>query len=379
MHINGIPIEVQGAHNEYYPAFITDYQSEDEITVTLALDQETRLPLTAKVSARVLRLPPNGTSHTVPGACDMIVGQDVDLLVNQDPSKPPSWWRATIQKCKGCFAVLQLASSLDSKAATSPVAGTISVTSDGKILLPLPDKLSSTEVVVSTQLQIVQRASLIEGSFTAFLQNKEQLLKQTQDLSQKLHQIRSNKALSAFVREFGIPQHLSARITDQSLEMARAIDGVTSVHYDKETGNIRVTGSSAEAVDRAREQLEFATESLLLPAAYVPMLHNLQELVDRIGLGSVSVVPSGPDFAEMRLVGTCSAIKDMKMVLDFQVLGLRELDRLRGVAEPPQPPTEHKSKDPENGHEEKKTRRPYRANTRLRKGFRPAIVANGQS
>ncbi|VDQ00199.1 unnamed protein product [Trichobilharzia regenti] len=179
--------------------------------------------------------------------------------------------------------------------------------------------LMSRLLVISTDLSTVNRASVIDNTFVDMLRQKVSILQQTEELSKKLVASRLNQ-------EFLIPLdliHHAIGAQGFNIKRASAIDGVLSVKLDRQTGNIRISGK--------------------IPKSYVgPILgsgrRHVQHIVDRVGLVGIKISkPSEEDHEHVsfQLTGTQQAIRDTQLFLEFQVESLQELDRLRGVENPP--------------------------------------------
>ncbi|VDP44379.1 unnamed protein product [Schistosoma margrebowiei] len=81
---------------------------------------------------------------------------------------------------------------------------------------------------------------------------------------------------------------------------------------------------------------------MLLKTRKSPILgsgrRHVQHIVDRVGLVGIKISKSPEDDREhvsFQLTGTQQAIRDTQLFLEFQVASLQELDRLRGVENPP--------------------------------------------
>nr|CAH8840196.1 unnamed protein product [Trichobilharzia regenti] len=205
--------------------------------------------------------------------------------------------------------------------------------------------LMSRLLVISTDLSTVNRASVIDNTFVDMLRQKVSILQQTEELSKKLVASRLNQQ-SPYVEEFLIPLdliHHAIGAQGFNIKRASAIDGVLSVKLDRQTGNIRISGKTEEAVKNAKKLLDFSQEVVQIPKSYVgPILgsgrRHVQHIVDRVGLVGIKISkPSEEDHEHVsfQLTGTQQAIRDTQLFLEFQVESLQELDRLRGVENPP--------------------------------------------
>ncbi|XP_018649929.1 fragile X related 1, frx1 [Schistosoma mansoni] len=205
--------------------------------------------------------------------------------------------------------------------------------------------LKSRLLVISTDVSTINRASVIDNTFVDMLRQKVSILQQTEELSKKLVASRLNQQ-SPFVEEFLIPLdliHYAIGAQGSNIRRASAIEGVLSVKLDRQTGNIRISGKTQDAVKNAKKLLDFSQDIFQIPKSYVgPILgsgrRHVQHIVDRVGLVGIKISKSPEDDREhvsFQLTGTQQAIRDTQLFLEFQVASLQELDRLRGVENPP--------------------------------------------
>ncbi|KAK4469356.1 hypothetical protein MN116_006916 [Schistosoma mekongi] len=205
--------------------------------------------------------------------------------------------------------------------------------------------LKSRLLVISTDVSTINRASVIDNTFVDMLRQKVSILQQTEELSKKLVASRLNQQ-SPFVEEFLIPLdliHYAIGAQGSNIRRASAIEGVLSVKLDRQTGNIKISGKTQDAVKNAKKLLDFSQDIFQIPKSYVgPILgsgrRHVQHIVDRVGLVGIKISKSPEDDREhvsFQLTGTQQAIRDTQLFLEFQVASLQELDRLRGVENPP--------------------------------------------
>ncbi|KAH8860110.1 Fragile X mental retardation syndrome-related protein 1 [Schistosoma japonicum] len=205
--------------------------------------------------------------------------------------------------------------------------------------------LKSRLLVISTDISTINRASVIDNTFVDMLRQKVSILQQTEELSKKLVASRLNQQ-SPFVEEFLIPLdliHYAIGAQGSNIRRASAIEGILSVKLDRQTGNIKISGKTQDAVKNAKKLLDFSQDIFQIPKSYVgPILgsgrRHVQHIVDRVGLVGIKISKSPEDDREhvsFQLTGTQQAIRDTQLFLEFQVASLQELDRLRGVENPP--------------------------------------------
>ncbi|KAA0186689.1 Fragile X mental retardation syndrome protein 1, partial [Fasciolopsis buskii] len=108
-----------------------------------------------------------------------------------------------------------------------------------------------------------------------------------------------------------------------------------------------VSGTTQKSVKEAKALLDYSTEVVPIPQTHVGQIlgsaqRHIQHIVDRTVLTGMWISSAlsldVPDFGAFQLTGARRAIADAKMLLDFHIASLRELDELRGVKGPPLAP-----------------------------------------
>ncbi len=93
-----------------------------------------------------------------------------------------------------------------------------------------------------------------------------------------------------------------------------------------------------EAVSNAKKVLEYATEVMQVPQEYVSRIigiknRHIQALVDRVGLAKIRVQAAEeatvPNCVPFAFTGTRSAINDAKLLINFNIENLKEIDELQ--------------------------------------------------
>lgn len=127
-----------------------------------------------------------------------------------------------------------------------------------------------------------------------------------------------------------------------NIQEARKIKGVNSIEIDEQNSKFIISGETDQCVKQARGMLEFSEDMLLVPREYIGKMigkngSNIQEIVDKSGVVRVKI-EGDSDTTTPRdvnhqvpfvFVGTVENITNAKILLDFQMSSLRELDELR--------------------------------------------------
>jgi fragile X mental retardation protein len=155
-----------------------------------------------------------------------------------------------------------------------------------------------------------------------------------------------------FVEEFHVPKELMGLAIGThgcNIQEARKIRGVTAIDLDEHSSRFHVSGETETAVREARNLLEFAEDTVCVPREYIGKMigkngTNIQDIVDKSGVVRVKIegdVESAASAADQNLpasnvplvafvfVGTADSISTARIIIDFQVEQLRELDQLR--------------------------------------------------
>ncbi|GAA49476.1 fragile X mental retardation syndrome-related protein 1 [Clonorchis sinensis] len=220
-------------------------------------------------------------------------------------------------------------------------------------------ELKARLLVISPDVSTVKRAAVIDNTFIDMLRQKVLILQQTEELSRKLEASRVSQIAAPFIEEVYVPEHLipyAIGFQGSNIRRASNIDGVFSIKLNRSTWTFQISGKSKEAVLQARALLDYTTEVIPVPRTYVgPIVgsgqRHIQHIVDCVGLSGLKICHMPEEemqnFVAFHLTGTSQAIRDARMFLEFHVASLQDLDRLRGVKNPPTLPPK-KDAEPEN-------------------------------
>ncbi|VDM02396.1 unnamed protein product [Schistocephalus solidus] len=205
----------------------------------------------------------------------------------------------------------------------------------------LEDETKAYFLVICTSAEGIFKAQTLGPEIARMLRQKFAILHQIDELNRKLKENQAGKNDSFFHEEFPVSPDLigqSIGARGANIRRARALDGVVSVVLRPETCTFKVVGKTKEAVESAKKVLEYATEIMQVPQEYVSRIigqknRHIQALVDRIGLARIRVQSAEeatvPNCVPFAFTGTRSAINDAKLLINFNIENLKEIDRLQ--------------------------------------------------
>ena len=306
-------------------------------------------------------------------------GLKVEVYLPHHDNEPSGWWIGTLQKSKGGLYVVEFQSGAEkfsdiveieklrlpnqnppfsklkfyqnefsvseavAKYAQQSQVHSRFVKKIGAVCAKYNESTSKL-VVMADKEDALLKASLLIDIHLADLSTQFAIINRSQMNLRKLSPRQMEPGLVEI--RFHMPQELVGLAIGRlgsNINSAREIPGVRSIDIDDSTSTFYIRGESMEAVNKAREIIEFSKDTILVEKVLAGRVIGkngkyIQQILEKSGVNSIRVVGEEDstntypaDQVAFDVIGRKKCIENAKFMLEFHLEQLKDLEQLIDV------------------------------------------------